>query len=349
ACQSCGNPQPPDVEFYQLEDAALLTDENKIKAAQVGPDVHCPYCGTRNTADAKVCFRCGGDLIDAHQRVAGRVLGTFSTDENKTKTELACPACQQPNAANVNYCVHCGSPLKAAPEPARGQNHIQAASMPAKQAPTGKKKISPILIIVIAVVILGCIGALILSLIFGGGGKEPVIATVSNVSWKVTIDIEEQRYVEQEDWERNVPAGAQYVSCQEELYSTSQNYTAGAVEVCGEPYTVDLGNGNAEVRQDCEYEIYENYCSYEVLDWTVVDSVVYEGYDNDPFWSEPNLSTGQVKGSTTEVYLVEFSGTDRNYDYYPDDLYEFQQLTPGSSWELTLNLFGGIQSISPVK
>ncbi|MEE4194005.1 MAG: hypothetical protein V2J07_02290, partial [Anaerolineae bacterium] len=39
ACQSCGNPQPPDVEFYQLEDAALLTDENKIKAAQVGPDV----------------------------------------------------------------------------------------------------------------------------------------------------------------------------------------------------------------------------------------------------------------------------------------------------------------------
>ena len=33
SCQSCGNPQPPDVDFYQLANAELLEDEEKTKAA----------------------------------------------------------------------------------------------------------------------------------------------------------------------------------------------------------------------------------------------------------------------------------------------------------------------------
>ena len=351
SCQSCGTPQPPDVEFYQLANAELLEDEGKIKAAKIGPDVHCPYCGTRNRADAKECFRCGGDLLDAHARVAGKVLGAYGTDENNEQTELACPACKQPNAANVSYCVHCGSPMKAPAQPEPEVNRIQANPAQVRTpAPTKKnRKVSPILFIVLAVVILGCIGALLLSLIFGGGSNDPITATVSDVYWKVSIEVEEQRYVDKQDWEQNLPSDAQYVYCQEKLYSTSDNYTAGAVEVCGDPYTVDLGNGNAEVRQDCEYEIYKDYCDYEVLEWTVIDTIIYDGYDNAPNWTEPSLTTGQVVGNTTESYLVTFRGDDRSYDYTPSDLYEFQMLTPGSTWELDLGLFGGIKSISPVK
>ena len=346
SCVACGNPQPPDVEFYQVSNAELLTNEEKIKAAKIGPDVHCPYCGTRNAADAETCLRCGGDLEDAHQRVAGKVLGAFGSDPHNEHTELMCPSCNQPNASDVKYCVHCGSPIKPPPT-AKPSKPVQ--SQPPKTSTTDRKRLSPIVIVVLALVALGCIGALAFALIFGGTGSEPVMASVSDVDWQVSIEIEEQRYVEQEGWRDDVPGSAQNLFCQEELYSTSDLPSPGAVEVCGEPYTVDLGNGMAEVRQDCEYQIYEDYCSYEVLDWVVVDTVTYDGNDNDPYWSEPNLSTGQVVGSTTESYRVEFSGDDRTFEYRPEDLYEFQLLTPGSEWELELNLFGGIKSISPVK
>lgn len=349
SCASCGNPQPADVEFYQLENAELLTDENKIKAARVGPDVHCPYCGTRNTADAKVCFRCGGDLEDAQQRVAGKVLGAFGSTQGSDQTELMCPACSQPNASELKYCIHCGSPMKVMAAPAPLQPRPAKPAPAAALKPAGGKKLSLWLVVVFVLVALGCIGALIMAIIFGGKNNDPVIATVSDVYWKVSIDIEEQQYVTSEDWRNNLPGGATNLSCWEKLYSTSDVPSPGAEEVCGAPYTVDLGNGNAEVRQDCEYNVYEDYCSYEVLAWVVVDTVTYDGNDNDPYWTNPNLSAGQVQGDITEVYLVEFSGNDRTYDYHPTELYEFQQYLPGTAWELKLNLFGGIQSIAPVK
>jgi hypothetical protein len=64
SCTNCGAPQPPDVKFYLIEKDKFnfIKDEALIKMAKAGPDIHCPYCGTRNLATVKVCTKCGGDL-----------------------------------------------------------------------------------------------------------------------------------------------------------------------------------------------------------------------------------------------------------------------------------------------
>ena len=54
-CRSCGGAQPADVTFHLPGEAKLQTEEAAAAQAPTGPDVHCPYCGARNSAGAKVC------------------------------------------------------------------------------------------------------------------------------------------------------------------------------------------------------------------------------------------------------------------------------------------------------
>lgn len=64
SCTSCGAPQPEDVEFMQVDEERFnfIKDEALIRMAKAGPDIHCPFCGTRNISTAEVCKKCGGDL-----------------------------------------------------------------------------------------------------------------------------------------------------------------------------------------------------------------------------------------------------------------------------------------------
>src|SRR5688572_5971494 len=74
-CKTCGSPQPENVQFGVGEQQEILTDAQKIAQAQKDADVHCPYCGTRNLADARSCSQCGGDLTGGARRVSGKVIG----------------------------------------------------------------------------------------------------------------------------------------------------------------------------------------------------------------------------------------------------------------------------------
>ncbi len=73
-CKSCGAPQPENVQFGVGGQQELLKDEQKVAQAQKGADFHCPYCGTRNPADARSCSQCGGDLTGGTQRISGTVI-----------------------------------------------------------------------------------------------------------------------------------------------------------------------------------------------------------------------------------------------------------------------------------
>lgn len=57
SCTSCGAPQPENVEFLQVDEARFnfIKDEALIRMAKAGPDIHCPFCGTRNVSTAEVC------------------------------------------------------------------------------------------------------------------------------------------------------------------------------------------------------------------------------------------------------------------------------------------------------
>lgn len=78
-CKNCGAPQPENVQFHTPQQQDILSDEKKVTQAAKGADFHCPYCGTRNPADAATCSQCGGDLTGAVQRVSGKVVGATQT------------------------------------------------------------------------------------------------------------------------------------------------------------------------------------------------------------------------------------------------------------------------------
>ena len=78
-CTSCGAPQPEDVDFTRVDEETFnfIKDEALIRMAQAGPDIHCPYCGTRNLSTAKTCSNCGGDLsMGGKARETGKVVQT---------------------------------------------------------------------------------------------------------------------------------------------------------------------------------------------------------------------------------------------------------------------------------
>ncbi len=82
-CTACGAPQPADVQFNKVDSAKfdLIKDEALIRMAKAGPDIHCPYCGTRNSSQAALCSNCGGELAAGGKaRQSGTVVGA-TTDQ----------------------------------------------------------------------------------------------------------------------------------------------------------------------------------------------------------------------------------------------------------------------------
>lgn len=177
--------------------------------------------------------------------------------------------------------------------------------------------------------------------------KSEVDGTVTGLYWDRQIKIEQIQPVSHQDWFENIPAGAQVGTCKQELYTVSDQPSGNYREVCGTPYTVDTGTGIGQVVQDCQYEIYADYCEYTVQEWTVVDVAEASGQDANPFWPVLNLSSGQRQGDSTESYTVSFDSTEGALDYKTSDAAEFQQFSIGSQWVLEVSTLGGISSYSP--
>lgn len=337
-CANCGAPQPDDVEFKQFTKQELLKDENLIEQAKAGADIHCAYCGTRNPATAETCSQCGSDISEGTQRESGRVVGAFKTGP---EAEVPCPACEAMNPESARMCAECGSPL------GHGDDEYEAGSdaefsAQADQAKPRRKV--PVIFIIVAVLL--CIGVVVIAIL--SGRTTAVSGVVQDVHWERSIPIEVFGPVEREEWLDDLPAEAENISCQQEYRYTSSSPEGNYEEVCGTPYSVDKGSGFAEVVQDCEYRIYEDYCSYTILDWSVTDTAVLTGNNLSPIWPEPSLSSERRLGpSRNETYSVTFAAGNETYSYDADNVGEFLQYQIGSSWNLNVNTFGIILSVDP--
>ncbi len=329
-CTNCGAPMPAETEFELGQNQKLIEDQKKLEAAQKGPDIHCPYCGARNPAGATACAQCGGDLKSGTARQAGQVMGAHQV---APIPDITCPFCKATIKADAQRCPNCGGDL----------TH-PAAALPQAAEPAKKRPIW--LYIAAALLVVVCCGAIgmfgLLSL-----RTSDVRGQVQSVAWQRSIEIMEQRPAEKSDWQDQIPAGAKTVSCSEKLRETSKNPAPNSKEVCGTPYTINQGNGAGQVVQDCEYQIYDQYCNYTVLEWQVVDKAVAQGSDLRPAWPTLSLGSGQKEGSRSEAYKVEFSANGQIYSYQPADLNEFSRFVPGSTWTLKVNTFGAVNSVSP--
>ena len=328
-CTNCGAPIGKDDQFELPDQQELITDQAKLEEAKSGPAIQCPYCNVLNPAGTKLCIQCGGDIQAGLARQAGEVLGA---NETAALPDKPCPFCNQPVKANAQRCPHCGGSLVT-----------EAAKVVDNTSTVAKK--TPIWMIIggIAIVVL-CVGSLIAYLVMSNRTKA-VTASVSDISWRLSLDILEEQPVQRAAWSEEVPSQAQDVSCQDEYKETSDLPAPKATEVCGTPYTIDAGSGAGKVVQDCEYLVYASYCNYTVLDWVVADTTVAQGKDNNPQWPQLSLTGNQQEGNRYESYQVSFTADGQTYSYVPADMAEFSQFELGSSWLLDINTFGAIKDI----
>jgi hypothetical protein len=174
---------------------------------------------------------------------------------------------------------------------------------------------------------------------------EELTAQVTGVRWERSIPLEALAPVEREAWFDEIPSDAEVGTCTQAHRHTSDEPEANSTEVCGTPYTVDTGSGFGEVVQDCVYEVYDDRCTYTVMDWEVFDTITVSGVDLNPSWPEISLATDQREGTSSEEYVVTLDSDGETYTYTARDVNEFSQFEVGSNWILNVNAVGGISSV----
>lgn len=329
-CENCGAPQPENVQFELPSEQKFVTDEEKIRAAQAGADIHCPFCGTRNPATAETCSQCGGDLTGGRAREAGRIMQAPSARPKIVK----CDNCGVENPGSNAVCSNCGSPLPkieaaqpaapkvTAPSPLAGMN-------PGKQA---AKKTNWLMIGgILGFLALCCV---VIGVLFVLPTKS-ADATVVDVHWETSVPVQEIQAVDYNNQRGSPPSDAYDVSCRDERQ-----------EVC-EQRTVDRGNGYSEVVEECHTET-EQYCSYTVDEWKTIQTYRLDGNDLRPVYESPDISSDQRLGNESQELTVTFSMEDgEQKTYSPDTVSEYQQFSIGSTWTLKMNAVGGIVSVEP--
>ena len=322
-CDNCGAPQPENVKFELPSEQKIVKDEAAIKAAKVGPDIHCGFCGTRNPGNAVTCSQCGGDLAEGKARAAGQIMQAPPPPPKVIK----CNNCGTENPGTSSVCSNCGAALpkiRAAQVPA--PSTASAVGQPAMKKKTNWKLIG------------GILGALALCCMVAGFlfffPSSSVEATVTDVHWQTNVPVQEIRAVDYSNERGNPPSDAYNVSCRDE-----------SRDVC-EQRTIDRGNGFSEIVEECHTET-DTYCSYTVDEWRTIQTYTLEGNDLQPKYDTPNYSSGQRLGDETEEFTVTFSTGDGSETYSPGSVSEFQQFAIGSTWTLKMNALGGVVSVEP--
>lgn len=327
-CANCGAPQPEDVQFEAPSEKKFVEEEKAETLRKRGADVHCAFCGTRNPSDAETCSQCGADLSEGVARESGREIDMSA----RPPEALTCSNCGAENPGSNASCQECGVPLPRpetpAPTPTPASFGIPAAA-PTASAREARKKPNWLLIGgIFAGLALCCLA--VAFLLFAPSSS--VQATVSDVYWQTSVPVQEVQARNYSNERGNPPSDAYNVSCRDE-----------SREVC-EERTIDRGDGYAEVVEDCRTER-SQYCDYTVDEWTTIQTYTLDGHDNFPVYEQPDLAFDQRLGNEKTEYTVTFDTEDGPKRYTPDNVTEFQQFRPGSSWSLRLNALGGVVGV----
>lgn len=329
-CEQCGAPMGEKGKFEVPDKVEILRDEAKLHAAESGPpDIHCPYCGTRNPGDAKTCKQCAGDLTEGRARETGQVLGAAPG--------VAPTAPRRAKTHRKKRTQHARRPFR--------RSKVPAAEGVAAQPARSRVPILPLAIL--ALVLICLVGFFFMAAV----RTSDVTAVVRDAAWTRSITIEQLQQVSGEGWRSELPIDAQNVFCEVKFHHTQPDPPADtnvvSEEVCGTPYVVDQGSGYGKVVRDCEYEVYADYCRYSSTAWGVFRTATAEGHDLQPYWPQVTLQRNQREGARAETYEVVFDADGKLYRHRVRDVTELARFSPGSRWHLTISGLGGVNSVEP--
>jgi ribosomal protein L40E len=309
----------------------------------------CSYCGTKNPGAIKSCTQCGSPQApDIQFEKVDAESFDFIKDEALIRmaqkgADKHCPYCGTRNNIDAETCLKCGGDLTIDAKVRESGATIETRANNQKSfAP--QKRPQPFLIIILLVVIVGFV-----FLIRNLARTDQVSAVVSAVSWQRSQVIEAYQRVERKGWEDAIPSDATLVSCELQYRYDSEASRPIATEVCGEPYTIDTGTGLGQVVQDCVYRVYENYCTYTIMDWLPVETLVTSGVDLSPYWPTFELANDQRTGNRTERYEITYSAAGDSFTYSTTNESLYLQAQPGSSWLLEFNQFNSVISAEPAQ
>lgn len=129
-------------------------------------------------------------------------------------------------------------------------------------------------------------------------------------------------------------------------YATSDVPTTRRHEVCGTPYTVDTGTGYGDVLQDCVYEVYAPRCTFETMQWVIVDTLV-QAAGLCARMATPGGCTGSRGGQPQRALYVRCErGWCAAQLALTADTYAL--CVPQSRWKVAVNGLGAVVEATPV-
>lgn len=328
-CTACGAVRDQDVVFIYDENAAQVVDEAELARANAGADWLCETCGTSNPNTRNECRQCSAPRGSSQSR-----------PEQMVETPpLPPPPIPPPSSSN------------------------------AKRFLGGCLGLSAIVLFLFGVVML----------YFTHSNEYQL--TVTNVQWQRSVEVENLRTVTEQSWSDQVPSGARVISRHSEFYRTehiqvgthpvtktiTEKVQVGTKKV--KTGTKNLGNGyfkdiyedkpvyenrsRTQTVQEPTYidqPVYKDKVTYQVDRWQPSGSQQSQGQDNSPLWPKINEGATTRAGKRTEKYSVTFKNNKTGAIVsYEVPLTEFTQLVPSSAWRITINNFGTIKEIKPLK
>ncbi|GBF51184.1 hypothetical protein LPTSP4_27160 [Leptospira ryugenii] len=283
-CPNCGAAQDPTRRYFPSESEKVAV----VDHIYYGADRVCPFCQTPNSANAKFCGNCGGDLDGAKEvtRRSDQIVGQANDSVQAAKTDF-----EQQKSQNAEEKQDLAFP---------DSKWIK----PHAKTPTWVKW-------TLLSTLVGGIGFFLLGVLW----TEVVSLQVSQQNWERTIEIERFKPVSDSSWCDSMPMDAYSVSRRSEVRSYRQ---VADGEEC---HTVrsDRGDGTYSESESCSTKYrsepeYDDKCYFTVDRWTFERNSKSsgDGIDPEPFWPSPTFNDcGQSigcerLGQRKEVYTVHF-------------------------------------------
>jgi hypothetical protein len=261
-CPNCGAAQDVQWRYFPSEADKKVVDDPKY--VYTGIDKLCPFCSQPNSAAAKYCKDCGGDLANAKHVAVKDSISTVLGEDVAGKAD---------DVVRQRF------------------EKEQLASKP-------QSRRTQIILAVLATLCIGLIGAFL----FLSNSTYASTVTVNDLKWERTISVETYSAVPGSDWRDSVPVGAYNTSClpKDRPHDESYQEACGVERVDrGDGSFVEKQKMCTKSRT-----VYkpDTFCSYTVNLWIKANDLKTAGGPNEPLsWANFTPSVTNNIGAQREA------------------------------------------------